>query len=167
MPPILRNVPIGAIEISDDSSEVLVAYGLGSCIAVCAYDRVARVGGMLHALLPTDASVNGDRPAPAKYVDQGVPLLLDALLHTGARRHRLIVSLCGGACVIPAKEFSDILGIGERNILAAQEALRAAHLRVHAQDTGGDAGRTVKLNMVNGQVTVKTLARGERVLIAK
>jgi chemotaxis protein CheC len=32
--------------------EVLVAYGLGSCVAVCLYDPAARVGGMLHALLP-------------------------------------------------------------------------------------------------------------------
>jgi chemotaxis protein CheD len=131
------------------------------------YDRVAGIGGMLHALLPTDSSVNGNRPVPTKYVDQGVPLLLDALLHMGAQRRRLIVSICGGACVISAEGFSDLLGIGERNVLAAQEAVRAANLRVHAQDTGGNAGRTTRLYMANGQVTVKTLAQGERALTTK
>jgi chemotaxis protein CheD len=162
----MRAVPIGEIIVSDAAEDVLVAYGLGSCVAVCLYDPAAQVGGMLHALLPSAPSHNGNNPTPsAKFVDQGTPLLVESLLRLGARRTRLIAQLCGGAQVLSAPSFDDgVLNIGQRNVLAAEAALRAARLRIHAQDTGGCSGRTVKLHVANGRVTVKSLGLGEQAL---
>lgn len=40
------SVGIGQIAVSSDAAEVLVAYGLGSCVGVSAYDPVAHVGGL-------------------------------------------------------------------------------------------------------------------------
>lgn len=142
----------------------MVAYGLGSCVAVCLYDPVTKVSGMLHALLPTmpdNERVNG---LPGKFVDQGVPLLLKAITASGAQQSRLVVHLCGGAQILNAPGFSKTLNIGERNIAAASAGLQAAGLRIKAQATGGNNGRTVKLYTVNGQITVKTLGQGEIVL---
>ena len=84
----LRSVPIGEIATSDSAKDVLVAYGLGSCVAVCLYDPVARVGGMLHALLPDApggaSSENGRDPlSAARFVDRGAPLLIETLLKLG------------------------------------------------------------------------------------
>jgi chemotaxis protein CheD len=169
----VRAVPIGEIVVSDTAEDVLVAYGLGSCVAICLYDPVARVGGMLHALLPAAPNTperNRRHPAPAapsaKFVDQGVSLLIESLLKLGARRTRLTTQLCGGAQVLSAPGFEEesALNIGERNLQAAESALKAASIRVSAQDTGGRIGRTVRLYMANGRVTVKSLGRGEQVL---
>ncbi len=165
-------VPIGEIIVSDKAGDVLVAYGLGSCVAVCVYDPIAHVGGMLHALLPqatnpiTSAKGKGKSPArKAKFVDQGVPMLIETVSAFGGRRSRLIVRLCGGAQVLSAPGFEgDRLKIGERNVLAAENALKEIGLKIDAQDTGGAIGRTVKMHIANGQVLVRSLGRGESVL---
>ena len=35
--------------------DVLITYALGSCVGVAIYDPVARVGGLLHYMLPESA----------------------------------------------------------------------------------------------------------------
>ena len=59
---------------------------------------------------------------------------------------------------------SNHLNIGTRNVAAAHKALRSAGVRIVAHATGGSSGRTVKLRIADGQVTVKTLEDGEKVL---
>ena len=167
-----RAVPIGKIVTSDAAGDVLVAYGLGSCVAICLYDPVARVGGMLHALLP--AAPNNPRrnrnasvpAASAKFVDQGVSLLIESLLKLGARRTRLTAQLCGGAQVLSAPGFEGqmTLNIGERNVRAAENALKVAGIRIRVREIGGRMGRTVRLYIADGRVTAKSLGQGERVL---
>jgi chemotaxis receptor (MCP) glutamine deamidase CheD/CheY-like chemotaxis protein len=154
--------------VSNTSGDVLVAYGLGSCVAVCLYDPVAGVGGMLHALLPGSDSSNSQRRGKAtKFVDQGVESLLGALLELGARRRRLAASLCGGARMVDTPDADGLLKIGEQNVRAAEAALQAVNIKLQSQDTGGNAGRTVKLHVATGLVTVKTLKHGEQELKVK
>ena len=164
-------VPIGEVVVSKAPGDVLVAYGLGSCVAICLYDPVARVGGMLHALLPTAHGANSRNRNPGKltkFVDQGTPMLIESLLRLGARRTRLVVKLCGGAKVLSAPGFEEgPLNIGARNVLAAEAALQTQRLQIRAQDTGGDTGRTVRLYITDGTVTVINLGRGEKVLDGK
>jgi chemotaxis protein CheD len=160
----LRSVSIGEMVVSDAPSDVLVAYGLGSCVAICLYDPVARVGGMLHALLPTAPEGNSHGHVLTKFVEQGVPLLIDAVLKCGAARSRLTARLCGGAQMLTAPGFNDALNIGKRNVQVAENTLKAAGLRIQAQDTGGQAGRTVKFYLADGKVVVKTMGREERLL---
>jgi chemotaxis protein CheD len=162
----LRAVTIGAVVTSRIPDDVLVAYGLGSCVAVCLYDPVTRVGGMLHALLPSAPDNSKGQDNRAKFVDEGIPLLIAELTKLGARHSRLITLLCGGAKVLSIPGLSDdgVLNIGKRNVLAAEVALREARLRVKAQDTGGTVGRTVKLYIASGQVTVRSLGQKEQPL---
>ncbi len=155
---------IGEMVASRDPEDVLVAYGLGSCVAICLYDRAARVGGMLHALLPTAPQAGTPSGMPAKFVDQGVPALVGALTKMGADPGRLVAHLCGGAQVLSAPGFNGNLSIGERNVQVAEAALRIAGIWVQARAIGGNAASTARLYVGDGQVTVKTLDRGEQVL---
>jgi chemotaxis protein CheD len=93
-------------------------------------------------------------------------MLIESLVTLGARRSRLTAQLCGGAQVLSAPGFEEesILNIGKRNIQAAENALKATGIWVKARDTGGNIGRTVRLYVTNGKVTVKSLGRGEKVL---
>ena len=167
----LRSVSIGEITTSDSAQDVLVAYGLGSCVAVCLYDPVAQVGGMLHALLPTNPSSalsgNGHNPPSAtRFVDQGTLLLINAVLKLGAQRSRLIAQLCGGAQTLSAPGFEDDMwNIGERNVRAAQNILCAKRIWIQARATGGSIGRTVRFYIADGRVTVKSLGQGVQVLV--
>ena len=161
----IRSVPIGSMVVSDNPDDVLVAYGLGSCVAICFYDPAVGVGGMLHALLPSLPNGRQDLENPAKFVDRGVPLLVEALQEFNAKPNRLVTQLCGGAqlLIIPGE---DGLSIGERNVQAAEEALRAAGFRIQARATGGNSGRTVRFYIASGRVTVRTLGQEEQSLNA-
>ena len=75
-------VPIGDMIVSDNMDDVLVAYGLGSCVAVCLYDPVIKVGGMLHALLPSPPNGDSQPKNPAKFVDQLVKKRILLLVHS-------------------------------------------------------------------------------------
>ena len=164
-----RSVSIGEIVVSDTSDDILVAYGLGSCVAVCLYDPVAGVGGMLHALLPTVPSSSiSNEPRPqdrhAKFVDQGIPMLLETIHKAGARCSRLVVKLAGGANVLSASGLNGALNIGERNVQAAESVLQRSGLHIRATATGGQIGRTVKLRVTDGRVTVRSIGQKERPL---
>ncbi len=165
----LHTVPIGEIFISTDPADVLVVYGLGSCITVCLYDTYRQIGGMLHALLP-GGTQNGKPDSvshPTKFVDRGIPLLLEAMINAGTKPERLTTYLCGGAQVIKHITYPHTLNIGRRNIQAAQAALTSLGLTINAQTTGGEVGRTIKFFIRSGQVTVRTLGLGESILHPK
>jgi chemotaxis protein CheD len=161
----MRSVGIGEIITSDAPNDVLVAYGLGSCVAVCLYDPVVGVGGMLHALLPTNPNGNSNGGNPLKFVDQGTPLLLKSLSKLGAKRTRLVAQLYGGAQALSALGFEDddLASIGKRNVLAAQTVLKAAGIPIQAEATGGRIGRTVRLHIVDGKITVRSLGQDVQV----
>lgn len=159
----LHPVAIGEMVVSADPEEILVAYGLGSCVAICLYDPLARVGGMLHALLPAPTQSNRQISTPTKFVALGVPLLLRELVDRGARSLLLKTYLCGGACVLTTLA-SGLFDIGQHNIQAATTALWEAKLKIHGQATGGRVGRTVKFHLVSGQVMVKSLGQPEELL---
>lgn len=74
-----RVVGIGEFVVSDRPEHVIVTHALGSCIAVCLWDGVAMVGGLLHFLLP-DAAINPERAAtqPATFANTGLPLFFQA-----------------------------------------------------------------------------------------
>ena len=162
-----RSVSIGEIVVSDTPDDILVAYGLGSCVAVCLYDPVAHVAGMLHALLPSDPSKSGSRGphnSHAKFADQGIPMLLEAAKKAGAFRSRLVVNLAGGANVLSAPGLNGALNIGQRNIETAVSVLQRSGLHIRASATGGQIGRTVKLRVTDGQVTVRSIGQKEQPL---
>lgn len=101
------------------------------------------------------ASVEG-RSVP-KFVDVAVPMLLSEVVKLGAQRGRLVAKLVGGAQMMSV--VNDTLNIGQRNADAAKEALRQFQVRLAAADLGGHQGRTVRLFLDSGRVSV-TLVGG-------
>jgi len=158
-------VTIGEMVVSTNPVDVMVAYGLGSCVAVCLYDPVTRVGGMIHSLLPhsPNGSTSYDGP-PAKFVNQGVPTLLGTLKEMGALRGRLVAHLCGGAQVLAIPSRNSVLNVGDRNITAAEQQLADLGIKIKAQATGGTVGRTVRFYLQDGRVTVRSLGQSEEIL---
>ncbi len=54
--------------------------------------------------------------------------------------------------------------MGERNVVSTRRALEQAGIPIVADDTGGDYGRSVYLDVASGRVTVRSLKRGDRTL---
>lgn len=140
----------------------LVAVGLGSCVAVTVYDRAQRIGGLAHILLP-DPSAARDASNPARFASEAVPMLLSRLREAGARAP-LEAKLTGGAAL-----FGSMLGgsagqMGDRNVLAARKALATAGIAIVGEETGGSSGRSVAFDVSTGELFVRGVRGGQRVL---
>lgn len=156
------SIGLGEYGVSDDPGTVLVASGLGSCVAVTLYDPVARLAGLVHAALPLNR--NGRKAMPGKYVDTGVMAVLEMLLERGAQRERLVVRAAGGSTMLNPPQAMHLLDIGRRNVAALELVLARENLALQAADVGGQMGRTVRLDVGTGRMTVRALGREERVL---
>ncbi len=125
---------------------------LGSCVAVCLWDRETGAGGMNHYLLP---SRPGNAVSSHRFGDVAVPELVDRLLALGARRERMDGKVFGGARVLDAGDGVDHLGI--RNAEIAVELLRREGIPVIGGDVGGRRGRRVLFDLQTGQAWVRLL----------
>lgn len=151
------SVGIGQLAVSKDPLEVLVAYGLGSCIGVSVWDPQARVGGLVHVLLPDSEGRRPDTREPARFADTGIDALIQRITEAGGIPRRLVVKMAGGAAVLgPAN--AEKFKIGERNAEAVHERLKRHGLRPVATDTGGMKGRTLEMHPATGKTYVRTAA---------
>jgi chemotaxis protein CheD len=141
------------------ADEVLVTVGLGSCVAIALYDAEARVGGLAHVLLPSPALARADAN-PAKFPQYAVPQLLQLMTERGARPDRITGRLAGGASMFAALAPPGTVQMGERNLVAARQALNSHGVPLVGEAVGGDFGRTVRLRVHDGRLEVSTVAHG-------
>lgn len=148
-------IGIADMKISKSAEDVLITYALGSCLGIAIYDAVARVGGLLHVMLPT-STVNPSKAAnnPLMFVDTGVPELFKACYKAGAKKERLIVKVAGGAS-LQNNEETDQFQIGKRNFLMLRKLLWKNNVLIKSFDVGENFSRTMSLDMSSGAVTLK------------
>jgi chemotaxis protein CheD len=143
-------VGIGEAVIDGDGA-LLVAFGLGSCVGLTAWDPVTRVGGLAHFMLPAGVRTG----TPVKYVDSGLAWFLVALSRAGAVPRRSQFKAAGGAAMFLG--VSGSLEVGRRNIAALDETLAAAGVALTGRDLGGTIGRSIELDLKTGHLAVRTI----------
>ena len=141
-----RMVRMGELAISDTQGDVLTSLGLGSCIGLALVDRRAGVAGLAHIVLP-----EGDEAQP-KFANVAVPALVDGLLDRGASRVFMQAFLVGGASMFGAVSGLDV---GSRNAAAVREQLAARRVGIVAEQVGGSRGRTIRVDVGTGAVSVR------------
>ena len=156
----MLSVGLGEIKVSRDPLDVLIAFGLGSCLGIGMFDPIARVSGLLHAVLPE--SKNGMDGSTAKYVDSGIRLLLKQVSDLGANQKRIIIRMAGGANMLTAPGLSNTFDIGTRNINSAHNTFTSMGLRLLKEEVGGEVGRTVRLYVADGRMTIRMMGGKER-----
>lgn len=155
-------VRMGELAVSKEPGHVLATIGLGSCIGLVLIERSRSLAGLAHIVLPESRGVEA---ALGKFADRAVPALLEQLTTIGARPTGLRAVLVGGAQMFALGPDSG-MDIGRRNEQAARAALEGAGLPVLAAATGGSEGRTVRVYVGSGRVTVKGAGAGEVELLA-
>jgi chemotaxis protein CheD len=121
--------------------DVMITTLLGSCIAVCLHDGVARVGGMNHFLLAEPASGRQLSDADMQcYGIHAMELLINEMMIKGALRSRMTAQIYGGANVVSG------LGapIGSNNAAFAQRFLEVEGISVGHSNVGGRRARKVE-----------------------
>jgi len=73
---------------------------LGSCVAVCLFDPVKKIGGINHYMLPF---WNGTGLASPKYGNIAIQKLVEKMLSLGAKKENLQAKIFGGGEVIETK----------------------------------------------------------------
>lgn len=149
-------VGVADVKVSGNTEDKLVTYALGSCLGLAVFDPIAKVGGLLHVMLPTGA-IDPEKMAqnPSMFVDSGVPALFKECYKLGAKKERMVVKVAGGSHT-GATDEDDKYQIGKRNLLALRKLLWKNGVMLHAQDTGGiQVSRTMWLDIGTGEVTLK------------
>lgn len=151
-------VGVADMAIGSTTDQQLITYALGSCIGLSAYDPMARVGGLLHFMLPQPSSKGGQKDLKEfMYATTGIPRMIRRLVERGAVQNRLILSAAGGAEIL---EGAAKMAIGKRNRTMMRKVLWKMNLQLAAEDTGGQIARTMSLDLNTGEVEVRS--KGDR-----
>lgn len=142
------------MKVTDQTSDTLVTYSLGSCVGVTLHDPGANVGGMIHCMLPLSkidpAKAENN---PCMFVDTGIPKLLKEMYDHGADRKRIVAKVAGAAVLLDEK---GLFKIGERNYTVLRKILWKNNILISSEDIGGTIARTMYLRMSDGQTSIKS-----------
>lgn len=142
------------------SPDILVTYALGSCVGICLYDPMNRIGGLAHIMLPS-SSDSGIKTDGYKFADTGIALLVKKMEQMGARGPFLKAKIAGGAQMFASMTNSSIANIGQRNVASVKNVLSRLNIPIIAEDTGSNYGRTLYFYAEDGTMKIKSVNRGE------
>lgn len=146
----------GTYHLSEDPQVVLTAI-LGSCIATCLFDPIARLGGMNHFLLPGDAEGSAQVRRHGRDLTQA---LIRDLERLGASRARLVAKVFGGGRMI-----AGMVNIGALNADFADGFLSSEGIEILTRSVGGDRARRIRFWPTTGrarQLLLDPIVHGEQ-----
>lgn len=153
------DIPMGGLGLTSPDKLVLQTF-VGSCVAICLYDSVAKVAGMAHVMLPKN-NTKDEIPKPeGKFVDVAIKVLLDRLAASGAQQSRLKAKMAGGASVFQTEGNKNVFNIGMRNVDAIRTILGEKKIPIVSEDVGEKGGRWVIFDVESQAMTVKDRAKG-------
>jgi len=156
-------VGMADLKIAKSTDDILITLGLGSCIGIALYDPVIKLGGLAHIMLPDSTRIKNNNNI-AKFADTGIDELLRLMIAAGAGKSRLVAKIAGGAKMFEVSGSNTIGNVGENNAKASRERLKHHGIRLIAEDTGLNYGRTVELHCNNGEYWIKSVGKPVKVI---
>ena len=98
--------------------DILITYGLGSCVGIAIYDPIAKIGGLAHIMLPDSAQARSTDNL-AKFADTALPVMVEEIIKLGAYKLNIWAKCAGGAQMFKEAE----KGAKEINVERTEEAL--------------------------------------------
>lgn len=137
----------------------VVTLGLGSCIGITLYDPHAKIGGLVHIMLPSiDQARSKDNKA--KFADTGIEYLVEEMVKQGAFKRRLEAKIAGGASMFSFGNSQ--MKIGLRNAEMTRKVLKDLNIPIISEDTGDKYGRTIELDPCNGVLHVRSALKDSK-----
>lgn len=129
---------------------------LGSCVSACIRDKIARLGGINHFMLPLDKGAEVDKFSTAtRYGNWAMEHLINDVLKYGTgKRENLEIKVFGGGAVL--QNFTQN-NIGEKNIQFVLRYLNQEQMKILSQDLGGTHPRKIMYHPKTGEALVKKL----------
>ena len=153
-------VGMGEAVVSENNEAMFVTF-VGSCVALCLHDRLSKIGGMAHIMLPQR---HQDKKIPdpknvGKYADVAIEILLQIMSAHGAKVNRIKAKMAGGAQIFSNEKGNDSFNIGNRNIESVKNILKRKGIPLIGEEVGMNHGRWVQFDVHTGEVLVKAQKR--------
>jgi len=129
---------------------LLEAIGLGSCVAVCLYDKRQGIGGLAHVMLGKPPDNIREDINPLRYADYAIDEMINEMEKLGSKKINIKAKIFGGAAMFG----NSIFKIGENNIKSVKKKLLKEKIKIIAEDLGGEKGRNIWFNTEDGSVVV-------------
>lgn len=141
----------------------LTTLGLGSCIGACLYDPVTKIIGMVHFMLPDSTQIRNNQNI-AKFGDTGILKTIEEMEKMGASRKRMVAKIAGGAQMFAMQSAanSPAMNIGAKNADSAKTNLKKLGIKILAEDTGLNFGRTIEFYSEDGSLLIKAVGKESR-----
>lgn len=145
---VRKFINVGEIFVAVKPTEIVTV--LGSCVAVCIYDKVEQISGMNHYLVPL---WNGNGLESPKYGNVSIPKMIENMQNIGCHIRNMEAKVFGGARI----NFSDNeqMLIGKKNVIIAKEILDQHHIPIVGSDTEGSQGRRIMMRSDTGKVLMR------------
>ncbi|MEG0132530.1 MAG: chemotaxis protein CheD [Clostridium sp.] len=141
----------------------IMTIGLGSCVGIAIIDKKNKIGGLAHIMLPDSLKFN-KISNEIKFANLAIPILIKELIDNGAEAKNLRAKIAGGAAMFNFSDSKINMDIGARNSMAVKEILKEQRIPIDAEDIGGNKGRTITFDTENGDLHIKTVGQGIRVV---
>jgi chemotaxis protein CheD len=133
--------------ILTSSEPATISTILGSCAAICLWDKRQRIGGMNHYLL-----AEGDGPSRFRYGNHANPALLQQLLALGCRVDDLQAKIFGGSSSFSSRPEESL---GTKNVEVAEEFVRIKGIPLVLKNVSGSRGRRLVFHTYDGMTSIK------------
>ena len=124
---------------------------VGSCVAVCVWHPIVRVGGVTHFILP---QWDGAGQSSCRYGDIAIEMLITKMNELAGSGRKMQAHIFGGACMFEVLRRSQL---GTANVEIALKLLSSYGLEVVTKQVGGSKGRKVVFQTSDGTFTVKEI----------
>ncbi len=141
---------------------MLITYALGSCIGICLYDPVIKLGALIHIMLPLN--MEAGRAHPFKYADTGIQQTLQKMQAMGANLSRVTAKIAGGAKMFEMQGDGALGNIGHRNSESVKMMLRKAGVRLVREEVGGTVARTLLFDVATGQACIRSYGKQDIII---
>src|SRR5574344_1644793 len=145
-----------------ESPGKLTTLGLGSCVGIVLYDKITKLSGMIHIMLPDSTKIRNNSNR-AKFADTGIVDLLQQMIMNGAKKENIVAKIAVGAPMFSfGSNYHDLMSVGEKNVSAVKTILDKLKIKILAEDTGLNYGRTIVFDSVNGMLLIKAVGKEEK-----
>ena len=150
------------------SPQILLTVGVGSCVAVCLYEKTRKIGALMHIMLPAYLGMSAIQPSqvsmigqgqlnPLRFADTALGFAIEELAKRGVVKETLTAKLVGGAQMFAA--FGPENDVGARNVEEIERILSIFGIPIVGRDIRGSIGRSLEFDLDTGLIKISTKVR--------
>ncbi len=134
-----------------------IATVIGTGVAVCLCDPIAKIGGVSHFTMPKEHifKKKDKQKYMSKYGENSIPHLLSIMYKLGAKKDNINAHIVGGSDT--PEHLQQMKNIGKKNVDTARKFLKKNKIKVISEDTHGLWGRKILFNPQSGEMLVYKL----------